>query len=71
MYGLNYIEMAKGMHIAHLKVSSLVNKWEVFKTQFMSSNLHSLGLSETWLNAKLPNELFELPNEFTLVRNDR
>ena len=39
-----------GIHIAHLNVRSLVNKWETFKIQFMSSNLHFIGLSETWLN---------------------
>ena len=30
-----------------------------------------MGLSETWLNEKLPNEIYNLSNDFTLVRNDR
>ena len=71
MYDLDDIEMAKGLHIAHLNIRSLINKWDVFKTQFMDKNLHVLGLSETWLNNKLPNNLFKLSNDFTLIRNDR
>ena len=71
MYGIDDIGLAKGMHIAHMNVRSIVNKWEIFKTHFSSSNLHILGISETWLNNKLPNELFSLSNEYCLYRNDR
>ena len=71
MYELNDIDAAKGMHIAHLNIRSLANKWEVFKAQFVDKNLHVLGLSETWLNYKLPNNLFNLSNDFTMLRNDR
>ena len=60
MYGLDDIQLAKGMHIAHMNIRSIANKWEVFKTQFSSSNFHILGLSETWLNDKLPNDLYIL-----------
>ena len=59
------------MHIAHLNIRSIVNKWDVFKAQFMSSNLHVLGLSETWLHEKLPTNLFKLSNEYVLLRWDR
>ena len=71
MYDLDDIRTAKGIHMAHLNIRSLVNKWEVFKAQYMSSNLHILGISETWLNDKLPCEMFKLNNEYTLIRNDR
>ena len=71
MYGIDDIGLAKGMHIAHMNVRSIVNKWEIFKTHFSSSNLHILGISDTWLNNKLPNELFSLSNEYCLYRNDR
>ena len=71
MYELNEIDAAKGLHIAHLNTRSLMNKWEVFKSYFMDKNLHVLGLSETWLNNKLPNNLFTLTESFTLIRNDR
>ena len=37
----------------------------------MNKNLHVLGLSVTWLNDKLPSNLYTLSNEFTLLRNDR
>ena len=40
MYELNDIKKSKGMHIAHLNVRSLMNKWDTFKTQFSDSNIH-------------------------------
>ena len=71
MYDLNDIDAAKGLHVAHLNIRSLMNKWDVFKAQFENTNLQILGLSETWLNDKLPNNLFEPSNDFTLILNDR
>ena len=71
MYGVDEIKLAKGIHIAHINIRSITNKWEIFKTQFVDSNLHVLGLSETWLNGKLPNELYRLSQHYTLIRNDR
>ena len=71
MYGLDEIQTAKGMHFSHIKTRSITNKWEVFKTQFSSSNLHILGISETRLNEKLPSEMFSLSNEYCPYRNNR
>ena len=71
MYGLDDVKLAKGMHIAHINIRSITNKWDVFKAQFSSSNLHILGLSETWLNNKLPSGLYNLSNDYTFLRNDR
>ena len=71
MYGLDDIKLAKGLHMAHINIRSITNKWELFQTQFSSSNLHVLGISETWLNDKLPSELYQLSNHYTLIRNDR
>ena len=71
MYGIDDIKVAKGMHIAHINARSIINKWEVFKTQFPCSNLHVLGVSETWLNDKLPDEMFSLSNDYCLYRIDR
>ena len=52
MYGLDDIKLAKGLHMAHINIRSITNEWELFQTQFSSSNLHVLGISETWLNDK-------------------
>ena len=71
MYGLDNIKEAKGIHIAHINIRSMTNKWELIKMNFMSANLHVLGLSETWLNNMIPSELYTLSNEYTLIRNDR
>ena len=71
MYGLTDISEAKGIHIAHLNVRNMANKWELLKANFMTANLHILGLSETWLNSRLPSELYTLSRDYTLIRNDR
>ena len=71
MYELDEIKSSKGMHMAHLNIRSLSNKWENFKLQFSDKNLHVLGVSETWLNESLPNELFELSTNYILYRLDR
>ena len=71
MYGLDSIKEAKGLHLAHLNVRSISNKWELLKANFMSTNLHVLGLSETWLKSSLPSEFYTLSDEYHLTRNDR
>ena len=71
MYELDEIKSSKGMHMAHLNIRSLSNKWENFKLHFSDENLHVLGVSETWLNDSLPNELFELSKNYILCRLDR
>ena len=71
MYGLNTIKDAKGLHIAHLNVRSIMNKWDIFKTQFGDSNIHIFGISETWLNDSIPSNILNLSSSYTLLRNDR
>ena len=58
MYGLNDIKNSKGLHIAHLNIRSLMNKWETFKIQLGDNNLHIIGISESWLNDMIPSNLF-------------
>ena len=71
MYDLKEIQKAKGLHIAHLNVRSLVNKWDNIKANFIDSGIHILSFSESWLHALLPDNLFNLGGDFTLIRNDR
>ena len=71
MYGIDDIKNAKGMHIAHLNVRSIMNKWDTFKAQFGESNIHVLGISESWLSDKIPSSLLNLSHEHVLLRNDR
>ena len=67
MYNLDDARIAKGLHLAHLSIRSLVDKWEIFKAHFMSSNLHFMGVSETWLTEKIPDNLLQLSNEYTII----
>ena len=71
MYELEEIQNSKGMHMAHLNICSLTNKWDNFELTFENKNLQVLGLSETWLNDSLPNEMFELSNNYVFYRYDR
>ena len=71
MYGLNEIKNSKGLHIAHLNIRSLMHKWETFKTQLGNTNIHILGISETWLNDMIPSNLFILTKEYVFYRYDR
>ena len=71
MYNLNEIKNAKGLHLAHLNVRSLVNTWDNIKGNFIDSGLYILSFSETWLHDVLPNNLFEFGHNFTLLCNDR
>ena len=61
--------------MGHFNVRSLVhrliNKWDVFKTQFESSNIHVLGLSESWVNDSLTSNLCNLSADHILIQNER
>ena len=71
MYDINDISNTRGLHIAHLNVRSMVNKWDNIKANFLDSGIHVLSFSETWLHACLPDNQFYLGNQYTLLRNDR
>ena len=58
------------INLVHLNIRSLVNKIDLFKTTFHDSNVHVLGLSETWLTNAIPDPLVEIPG-YTIYRNDR
>ena len=71
MYDLDEIQNKRGLHIAHLNVRSMVNKWDNIKANFMDSGIHVLSFSETWLHTLLPDNNFCLGTNYTLLRNDR
>ena len=47
MYDLDEIRNLKGLHLAHLNVRSLANKWDNVKANFMNS---SFGLGQELFN---------------------
>ena len=71
MYDIDELKNTKGLHIAHLNARSLINKWDNIKANFMNSGIHVLTFSETWSHTTLPDNLFELGRDYTLIRNDR
>ena len=71
MYDLNEISNTKGMHMAHLNIRSLVNKWDNTIANFMNSGIDTLSFSETWLHSQLPDNMFHMSDDYTLLRFDR
>ena len=71
MYDLNNVKQMKGLHVAHLNIRSMVNKWDTIKAQFTESGVHVIGFSETWLHDKLHSNLFHLNSSYDFIRFDR
>ena len=61
-----------GINIAHLNVASILakHKFEMLRQQVESSNLHVLGISETWLKKDIPDGIVGIKG-FEVVRLDR
>ena len=43
----------------------------MFKAQFESRRIYIIGISETWLNDKLPSDLYNLSSDYIFIRNER
>ena len=57
--------------MAHLNARSIVNKWDNIKANFANGDIHILSFSETWLHRYLPDNLFNLGSDYSLIRLDR
>ena len=60
----------RGIHITHLNIWSLWNKFDVFREQLQHSNIDCMTLSETWLNDNTPDNILTAPG-YNLIRLDR
>ena len=62
----------KGINLVHLNIRSLYckNKFEMFKQQLIDSNIHVIGISETWLKNELPSNIVQISG-YDIIRNDR
>lgn len=60
----------KGNKFVFFNIRSLVSNINVFKSEFDNSSVVTIGLSETWLNTKLPDTLLSLEG-YQLLRRDR
>ena len=62
----------KGLNFVHLNIRSLFvkNKFEMFKQQLLNSNIHFMGISESWLRDELPSNILDIDG-YNLVRYDR
>ena len=67
---LHDLDSNRGLNIVHLNIRSLWNKFDLFKTTFWRSNVHILGISETWLTKALPDNVISLSG-FNIYRRDR
>ena len=66
------LSQGKGLHLAHLNVRSMFggHKFDVLKNQICNSGVDFFTISETWLNAAIPDKIIEVPN-YTVTRLDR
>ena len=62
----------KGFNLVHLNIRSLFckNKFEMFKQQLTDSNIHVIGISESWLNNEIPSNIIQIKG-YEVIRNDR
>ena len=61
---------SRSLQAAYLNCESLLKNFHEFQHAFSSSELHVIGLSETWLKPSISNCIVNLPN-YVLFRNDR
>ena len=61
---------ARGLHICHLNVRSLWNKFELIKQQIINSNISVFCISESWLNPNITDEMIYIPG-YSVARLDR
>ena len=60
----------KGLHLIHGNIQSMYNKFDQLKQYLLDSNITFLGLSETWLNERIPSSMLYVPG-YKLFRLDR
>ena len=60
----------RGIHITHLNIRSLWNKFDIFRQQLANSNIDCMTLSETWLNSNIPDNIISIPG-YNIFRLDR
>ena len=70
MLPISYFKTAKGFHLCHLNIRSLLNKVDLFRETLQNSNIKVCGISETWLGTESPNALVHIPG-YKLTRLDR
>lgn len=61
---------AKGLHVIHLNIRSLLPKIDLFRAWLTYNKPHVITLSESWLNSNTPGVEVKLDN-YVLFRNDR
>ena len=69
---VNRLYHGKGFHLAHLNVRSMFggHKLDLLKQQISNSGVDVFTLSETWLNAAIPDRLIET-SSYNVCRLDR
>ena len=63
-------EGVKGLHLAHVNIRSLWNKFEVVKQTILNSGLNFISFSESWLNSYITDNLIEILG-YVYLRHDR
>lgn len=59
------------MKIAHLNVRSLFANLQAFNDYFKTCDYDVVAVTETWLNARIPDEYVIIRDNYCFVRQDR
>lgn len=70
LFDVEEIQALKGLQFMHINTRSLYHKMDTLKNDLFNKNTGILGISETWLNANIPDGAIQVDG-FTSVRNDR
>lgn len=60
----------KGQQFIHINARSILHKMSGFRYDFVKDSIGLMGITETWLNDRIPSNQVLLTN-FNLIRNDR
>ena len=60
----------KGLHLCHLNIRSLSNKFDIVKHTISESKSSFVAFSETWLNENIPSNMIDIPG-YSCTRLDR
>ncbi|CAG4960700.1 unnamed protein product [Colias eurytheme] len=65
-----FLDVPRNFNLVHINAQSIPAHFPDLLTSFLSTNIHAILISESWLKPNLPSSAYTLPG-FNLVRNDR
>lgn len=67
---MDELDSRNGLQFVHINARSVFHKLDTLRYEFLRKSIDILGVSETWLNPQINNDMISIPG-FDLLRNDR